>query len=275
MGLDANGIFGIVSAVLAVLGAIASGIFSTRANRQAHELDRRRRIESQQEAAERVLALYRDPMLDAAQTLQARLYNILNNDYFGRYLHCGDPDEEGYARDYTLFALGEYLCWAEIVRRELRFLDVGAVDRNRGLLERLDRIQFDMQRDRVKSPLRVLRGRQRAIAELMMVPTGAAEGPRTECMGYAAFSRKLHSDEEFAGWFGPLNRDIDAIAANDREGNGRLVELQRDLLGMIDYLDPDAVRITIHRSHDSTDDAVRLAEVPTQKSRRWRRAASR
>src|SRR5258706_13550895 len=98
MGLDANGIFGIVSAVLAVLGAIASGIFSTRANRQAHELDRRRRIETQQEAAERVLALYRDPMLDAAQTLQARLYNILNNDYFGRYPHCGDPDEEGDAR---------------------------------------------------------------------------------------------------------------------------------------------------------------------------------
>jgi len=76
------------------------------------------RIETEAEAAERILEQYRDPLLDAAQNLQARMYNVIEQDYFGRYLHCGDPDEERYARDYTVFVLAEYLCWAEIVRRE-------------------------------------------------------------------------------------------------------------------------------------------------------------
>ena len=35
------------------------------------------------------------------------------------------PDDKEYARENTLFVLAEYLGWAEILRREVRFLDVG------------------------------------------------------------------------------------------------------------------------------------------------------
>jgi hypothetical protein len=260
--IDWDNALGFGSAALAVVGALASGVFSARANRQAQELERQTRIETEAAQAERILDQYRDPLLDAAQTLQSRLYNIVELGYLKRYLHCGDPDEERYALDYTLYAIGEYLCWAEIVRRELRFLDLGDELRTRHLLGHLAQMQLTLQTDRVDSPFRVFRGRQRAIAEIMMVPTGAATGPRTECMGYATFSRRLHHDEEFRAWFAQLATDMERVAQADRIGNVRLARLQRDLIHMIDFLDPQAVRIPRrHRQQMEADEAV--AAMPT------------
>jgi hypothetical protein len=233
----------LISAALALLGALAAGVTASRSARLSDELERRRRRETQAEAAERILHQYRDPLLDAAQTLQGRIYNIVRQNYLGRYLHCGDADEERYARNYTLYAIGEYLCWVEIVRRELRFLDLGNIERNRKLLAHLTQLQFVFQTDRVKSPFRIFRGRQRAIAELMMVPTNAAEGPRTECVGYAAFDRRLDSDPAFAAWFARLSDDIDVVARSTDADNIRLFQLQRELIDLIDFLDPDAIRI--------------------------------
>jgi hypothetical protein len=231
------------SALLALVSALVAGIMANRSARLGHRLDQERRHESRKEAAARVLALYRDPLLDAAQTLQSRLFNIVALGYLRAYLHCGDPAEERYARDYTLFAVAEYWCWVEIVRRELRFLDVGEVERNRQLLDYLARTQNTCQTDRLPRPFRIFRGRQRAIAELMMVPTGAAEGPRHESMGYAAFSERLETDERFAAWFAQLSADVFAIATGRPEEMGRLVRLQNDLVDLISFLDEDAARI--------------------------------
>jgi hypothetical protein len=245
--MNADTILGVSSAALAVIGALVSGLVASRANRQAHELERQRRAETAAEAAERVLSQYRDPLLDAAQTLQSRLYNLVRTNYLSRYLTCGIPAEERYARDYTAFAVAEYLCWVEIVRRELRFLDAGYVERNRTLLAHLTATQYTFQTDKVAPPLRIFRGAQRAIAELMMIPTNATEGPRNEALGYAAFCHRLDTDSEFGAWFTRLRTaDIDAIASGDPTVTHRLSILQHDLLDLIDFLDPDAVRIPPH-----------------------------
>jgi hypothetical protein len=271
--VDVDSAVGFGSAGLALVGAIASGVFSARTNKQAHDLERQARIETEMAQAERILEQYRDPLLDAAQTLQSRLFNIVEQNYFGRYLHCGDADEERYARDYTLYGFAEYLCWAEIVRRELRFVDLRDAPRTRRLLGHLAQIQLTMQTDRVGSPFKIFRGRQRAMAELTMVPTGATTGPRTECMGYATFSRRLHGDDEFRSWFALLDRDIDRVA--DGEENARLVRLQRDLVDMIDFLDAEAVRIPrAHRKRMAETEAVAAMpsaldelELPLQRAR--------
>ena len=76
-------------------------------------------------SAERILQQYRDPLLDAAHTLQGRLFNIMAQNFLGMYLNHPDPEERRYARDYTVYAIAEYLCWVEILRRELRFHDLG------------------------------------------------------------------------------------------------------------------------------------------------------
>jgi hypothetical protein len=243
VSLSPEVIVGLVSAALALLSAITAGVMATRSTRQAYDLERQRRKETEAEAAERILHQYRDPLLDAAHTLQARLYNIVRQDYLGRYLHCGDPDEERYARNYTLFAVAEYLCWVEILRRELRFLDLGKVDDNRKLLALLTQVQYTFQTERIRAPFQLFRGKQRAIAEVTMIATNAIEGPRTECMGYATFAGKLDSDPEFARWFAPLSEDIDTVARSGDEQKVRLTRLQRDLIDLIDFLDKDSIRI--------------------------------
>ena len=265
--MNPEGIIGLASAGLALLSAVVAGVMASRSTRQAHELERERRRETQTEAAERILNQYRDPLLDAAHTLQGRLYNIVRQNYFGRFLHCGDPDEERYARNYTLFAIGEYLCWVEIVRRELRFLDLGDIQRSRRLLGLLTHLQHTFQTDSLPRPFRLFRGPQRAIAEVMMVPTNAAEGPRTECMGYAAFDRRLDSDPELARWFARLTEDIEVIARSGDAENERLVHLQRNLIDLIDFLDADSVRIPPNLrarlpepSQDPRDHEVRAAQ---------------
>jgi hypothetical protein len=246
----------IVAAASAVLSLFA-GLFSARANRRAkqfeYQLEKQRRYDDAAAVAERILHQYRDPLLDAAQTLQSRMANIVANDYLGKFLHCGIPEEERYARDYTVFAVAEYVCWVEIVRRELRFLDVGDIDNNRKLLARLNQTQVTLQSDKIQGPFQVFRGRQRAIAEIMMVPTNATEGPRSECLGYAAFTKRLDDDEDFAAWFSRLRAEVDIVATRGRDD--RLVQLQNDLVDLINHLDPKLLRIP--------EDYRRRLTVPT------------
>jgi hypothetical protein len=251
----------IVAAVSAVF-SLGAGIFSARANRRARELDfeleKRKKAEDATAVAERILHQYRDPLLDAAQTLQSRTFNIVANGYLGSFLHCGDPEEEQYARRYTVFALAEYMCWVEIVRRELRFLDVGDAERNRPFMARLTQTQVTLQSDKIRGPFRVFRGRQRAIAELMMVPTGAAEGPRNECIGYAAFCDRLDEDLDFAAWFERLLSDVDLLVTRDNDQ--RVIQLQNDLVDLIDHLDPKVLRIP----PDFRNRLNRVSPIPVQ-----------
>jgi hypothetical protein len=232
-----------ISAVLSVFSGALSARTSRRTRQFEYEIERRKKQEDAAETAERILRLYRDPLLDAAHTLQGRFYNIMAQNYLGKFLHHPDPDERRYARDYTVYSIAEYLCWVEILRRELRFLDVGDVKRNRDLNERLTSIQYALQRHDIPLQFVIFRGRQRAIAELMMIPSTGAEGPRTECLGYAAFCRRLEADGEFAAWFTRLQSDVDTVAEASAESNVRLTYVQRELIDLIDFLDPDRVRL--------------------------------
>ncbi|GAA1755416.1 hypothetical protein [Luedemannella helvata] len=251
--MDSNTLIALASAGLSALTAIGAGVVGTRSTIQTrrleHELARELRQETRTEQAERVMRQYRDPLLQAANTLQGRLFNIVRLNYLDHYLHCGDPGEERYARDYTVFAIAEYLCWVEILAKELRFLDAGDLAGNKALLAQLDLIQVTFQSDRLPEAFRVFRGRQRAIGELMMVPTGAVDGPRHECRGFAAFSRALDDDPVFAAWFAPLHADVYRLVGAKPEQVTRLVLLQRQLIELIDFLDPEHTRLpTPHRA---------------------------
>jgi hypothetical protein len=238
----------LIVAVSAGVLSIISGFVSARASRKARafefELERRRKQEDAAETAERILHQYREPLIDAANTLQGRLYNIMQQNFLGKfYVNQTDQAERTYARDYTVYAIAEYLTWVEILRREMRFQDLGDTKRNRDLMERLTSIQYAFQRDDIPAQFQVFRGRQRAIAEVMMVPTNAPEGPRNEAMGYASFSHRLVDDVEFASWFAQLQRDVDTVAQSTMDRNLRLTHLQRELIDLIDFLDDKNVRI--------------------------------
>jgi hypothetical protein len=257
----------LIVALISAALSVAAGLMSTSANRRARqfefELERRRKQEDAAETAERILNQYRDPLIDAAHTLQGRLFNIAAQGFLGKfYLQESNEDDKRYARDYTVYAIAEYLCWVEIVRREMRFHDLGDTQRHRDLMARLTSIQYAFQRDNIPAVFQVFRGRQRAIAEVMMQPTNAIEGPRSECLGYAAFSRKLASDADFQPWFAQLQADVETVAHGTSVQNIRLVYLQRELIDLMDFLDPTAVRVPPpfrHRLEDPKPVAAALA----------------
>ena len=95
-----------------------------------------------------------------------------------------------------------------------------------------------------------------------MVPTNAPEGPRSECIGYAAFCRRLETDAEFAHVVPVSSATTSHIVARlhgPRRTSGWSI-LQRELIDLIDFLDPKSVRIPAHRCGN------RLAKTPAQRS---------
>jgi hypothetical protein len=100
--------------------------------------------------------------------------------------------------------------------------------------------------DRVENrPLRLFRGEQRAVGELMLVPVATPVGdvPRWECLGYASFVDRLRTDSAFAAWFEPLEEGIETLAKEAPQFPPRITELQHALIDLIDVLDPEHERV--------------------------------
>ena len=207
------------------------------------ELARVREVATKAEEAARVIAKYRDPLLRSAYDLQSRIYNV----YRPRRFRGGrDPE---YFRLNTLFLLAEFLAWLEIIRREVQFLDLGAVQATKDLSSKLQRVQDQMSTtSRLRDNTYIYRGHQRAIGELMLVPVEGqtTAGPRYECMGYAAFVA-AHEDPAFARWFTRLGGAIDRLRDDESNRPERLMRVQQCLIDLIDLLDPDRARFAKNR----------------------------
>jgi hypothetical protein len=207
------------------------------------ELARGREAATKADEAARVVAKYRDPLLRSAYDLQSRIYNVYRPGGFG-----GGRDPE-YFRLNTLFLFAEFLAWLEIIRREVQFLDLGAVQETKNLSRMLQEVQDQMSTtSRLRDNIYLYRGHQRAIGELMLVPREGqtTAGPRYECMGYAAFVA-AQEDPAFAKWFTRLGDAIDRLRLDKRNRPQRLVRVQHALIDLIDLLDPNHDRFAQHR----------------------------
>lgn len=204
------------------------------------QLARGREAATKAEEAERLIAKYRDPLLRSAYDLQSRIYNACRQDGF-----TGSRDPE-YFRLNTLFLFGEFLAWLEIIRREIQFLDVGAVQATKDLSRKVQEVQDQLaSTSELHDDFYLYRGHQRAIGELMLVRTDgqSAAGPRYECMGYAAFVA-AHEDLSFAKWFTRIGAAVEQLRAIKPE---RLVWVQHALIDLINLLDPDHERFERNR----------------------------
>ncbi len=262
MTLDPGNIVAIASAALSILAAVISGYMAQRSSKLEHRLQQERHRESKAEQTEEIISRYREPLLLAANSLQSRMHNATSGDYLHLFLHCGDPEEERYARDFTVYTLAEYLCWVEIIRRELRFLDLGTEERTREFNRHLETVSHELgTQNYPNAHFRLFRGQQRAIGELMMVSSGTG----SDCMTYPEFSSKLEQEPEFRRWFVRLRKDVDAFLTHDWSGNARVVHLQWTLIDLIDFLDPNNIRLTQNRAKVvETDWANRITPVPVQ-----------
>jgi hypothetical protein len=224
--------------------AAANGRAVTRLN---DRLEREREAETKEAQAEQLRARYRDPLLSAAFDLQSRLYNIAEQRFLERYLTAGDDNSRAYAVDNSLYVIAEYLAWVEIIRREIRFLDVGEETANARWMQAMERVRNAFARDDIGDPLlRIFRGDQRAIGDLMTQREDGADRSDTDCLGYVAFVRR-RSEPEFAHWFNKLEADMHDLASDPNQHRARIVALQNALVDVMDVLDPDAKRFPAER----------------------------
>lgn len=227
-------LFQIATVAATVIAALVVGTFSYIGVRHTVR-DRARRIAlTRQQEAERILRKYRDPLIRSAFDLQSRLFNIMRNDFLRKYLVDGTRTEKEYALESTLYVIAEYFCWVEIMRREVQFLDLRDIDRNRAIAEKLERITELFAEEGDDARFRVFRAEQRAIGEVTIVPS--ASGGR-ESIGYAAFVQR-RNEPDFSRWFENLKVALDALASVPGPTDARLASIQGALIDLIDELDP-------------------------------------
>ncbi|EWT03222.1 hypothetical protein N865_01790 [Intrasporangium oryzae NRRL B-24470] len=234
MTMDASAVATIAAALVAALAALTSAWFAQRSA-----------AASRMHTAEALAVKFREPLLQAAFNLQTRIYNILRQGFLRKFTTGPHPERDvAYSIDNTLYLFGQYFCWVEILRRESQFLDPRSRERERAVADQLEKIRDAFASSDVPgATLRIFRGEQRAIGEVLLEPAGG-DGPgvaRWDCMGYASFVERLGS-ERLDRWFSPLRADIEAIRSDPGLGRARLVLVQHALLTLVEILDPEAGR---------------------------------
>jgi hypothetical protein len=252
-----QGTAAVLGAIVSLGGAIFTAVYGSsvksRIVQLQHTLDKERADEERRGRSRILMEKYRDPLLRSAQELQSRLGNIV----CGRYLSIGykrdDPDdpESGYAVNSTMYAVAEYLCWREVVRREMPYLDLGNVAKNTALMKQLSTIEDAFASDTRRTSSKtfcLFRHRQRAMGEVMMVDRTRPGPVRLDCIGFAAFTQRVQKERDFASWFKPLEADIRALAVASSKNYERLVDIQGALIGLLNLLDPDGRLVPLDRA---------------------------
>jgi len=80
----------------------------------------------------------------------------------------------------------------------------------------------------------------------MKTATGTTE-PRFESLGYAEFCTRLDDDPKFTQWLGRLRSGLDEIANTSRPEKAQLIRLQHTLVDLIEFLDPERLRLPTRR----------------------------
>jgi hypothetical protein len=200
----------------------------------------------------------REPLLNAIFNLETRIYNVIELDFFGRFLgDTAEPSDREYAVLNTLYVFAQYFCWVEILRRESQFIDPRNDQRTADVVHGIEAVRdtFTDSQTITRRHFRLFRGEQRALGEVMLVavPNPPPGAPRWECMGYASFVQELETPG-LERWFCRLRADITTLTADVRGHDARLRLVQRRLIELIDIIDPDARRVPI--------DLRKLVDVP-------------
>ncbi len=237
-------IIAIISAVVALISAIISIFGQIRIAQLKDQFTQQQEARSQKARSQALIAKYRDPLLRSAFDLQSRIYNITMQNFMNLYgSHISEQHK--YCIDNTLYVIAEFLGWIEILRREVQFLDLGSVEDNQKLNQLLFNITATFYSEQYSFVFLLLKGQQRAIGELMMSDHRVVEQPLSyECIGYATFSQRLHEDKIFNSWFSSLTSDLECLDKEGKAHYGRLIVLQNTLIDLIDFLDPDKIRIS-------------------------------
>jgi hypothetical protein len=232
----------ILVAAMSLFGVGSSLVWNAAQQRRLTELQnqmaQKQEAETKEAQATRLVARFRDPLLESAFDLQLRLYSALSTTSTFSWRR-----NESYFLPSTLFLVGQFLGWVEILRRDMLYSDIANIGDAKQLLIQVRAIQslFSQTSHRYRDQRFIYRVEQRAIGEIMIDESGAESGdvaPR-RTIGYATFRSRL-SDSQFSTWFARFEAGLDAPPAPDEPD--RLRAIQIALMDLIDFLDPDHER---------------------------------
>lgn len=231
----------IVIAIISALTAVAASIFTisgqARLTKLQADLMEKQDERRKKNEAEAMISKYREPLVNAAYELQGRLFNIAQLNFLKLFYQNGNEREKQYAIENTVYVIAQYFGWSEIIRRDVQFLDLGEAEATKQLRVLQDYICNLFLDSALENVLRIFRGDQRAIGELMIITTPSGG---VTCMGYAQFFQKREPDFQY--WFEPLRKDIDLLARELPEYMPKIIRLQGALVDLLDFLDPHYVR---------------------------------
>lgn len=238
--MDIKNLITIITASVAALVAIVSALITVygqaRLAKYTAKLDIEKDSRKKHELALQIFTKFRDPLLYSAYELQSRLFNILQQNLLYTHYIQGDDLEREYTIQNTLYVVAQYLCWREIIRQEVQYLDVGNDELSLKLTELLDNVDTLFLTNRIDKTFRIFRGEQRAIGEKLIIKDNGKSG----CMGYATFVNQ--KDDSFRRWFIKLENDILKLSAAPGMHDERLLKVQHALIDLLDFLDPDLIR---------------------------------
>jgi hypothetical protein len=232
LAMDGQVFAALVAGLVALIVAIATGVFSARNSIQIEKL--KTKAEAEQRTSH-----YSHPLARSAYELKNRFSNILFSNFMGRWHANGSPQNKKYAIENTAFVTAQFLCWSEIVRRDIQYLDMQEIVATRKIgLTRAAIAQIWRNDNIPGEQLRLFSGEQQEAGEVLQ--RRAIAPGIWECMGYS----------EFLDTFSPRGTDavIDQIKDDLRQMNdgpahaaNRMSQLHCKLKEPIAELDPQAV----------------------------------
>jgi hypothetical protein len=182
--------------------------------------------------ARNILETYREPLLAAAYELQARLHNILRNNFIEDQVIGNKAGKQDAALESTLYVFAQFFGWREIIRREVQFLRFARDEETRDVSRLLQEIGETFLSDEFGPQFMIWRVEQRGLGERMIT----ALNGKPACIGYSSFMEQRAKMKE---WLDPLEHDLKDIG---EEGRKRLTKLQHLLLELVRKLDEKQTR---------------------------------
>jgi len=236
-----------------------------------HRLDKNKRRREERDA----VGKFRDVLLRSSEQLQSHVLQLCYGRVPHRVHHLSLTAPESYAYCILIYRIGQLICWMFLLENDIQTIHYTPTADDRRIMDILyaihrglgDPLRFNGQ----EMPLRIFRGLQDSIGELMTV--GDTEKGTQRCMGYPEFWKRwtVAEDNEFRPWFSQLEDGLKGLL-NSRSGDHqlqdqwffRVMQFQHLLIELVNALDPKNDRLyTRPRTRFALIETPFLAELCT------------
>ncbi len=196
---------------------------------EAKQRERRREEETKRRAQES--RLYVNPFILAANSLQSRLYNILEK---GGLSVLKSQDPSGVYAEKTLYLIAEYLGW------ELILMQQGPYTADEHLRKLTEAIHKVLSTDRYGvQAFCIFRSDQKTLGQVTVRRINDNTQPEYEAIPFYEFNDRIKSSPlaEIKSLSNILSSLKNAHGVNDLQGSERLAILQCKLVELLEYLE--------------------------------------